>query len=153
MLFPLREVINNGNDDDDDDDDNDSDDIEDNNDDEHHPLICLHRQSGGASRGRWWWAPWPSPPLGPQRSILDDILLNRYSKSYLYLCICGLGANKNLEESTNTHKTPSKKKNHNCSSAYLRFCLRAKKITALGIVKSNLDALAPCVLKSSEPFF
>ena len=35
------------------------------------------------------------------------------------------------------------------------FCKRhqSKKITALGMVKSNLDVLAPCVLKSSESFF
>jgi hypothetical protein len=36
---------------------------------------------------------------------------------------------------------------------YLHICLRAKKITALEMVKSNLDALASCVLKSSELFF
>jgi hypothetical protein len=72
-------------------------------------------------------APRPSPPLGPQRSILDDILLTRYSKSYLYLCICGLCANKNPEKSTNTHKTPSEKNVPHYSFMYLHICLRAKK--------------------------
>jgi hypothetical protein len=61
--------------------------------------------------------PWPSPPLGLQRSILDDNLLNRYSKSYLYLCICGLCTNKNAEEFMNTQKTPSEKK---CSRLFVR---------------------------------
>ncbi len=60
--------------------------------------------------------PLPSPPLGSQGSILDDILLNRYSKSYLYLCIFGLCTNKNAEEYTNTQKTPSKKK---CSRLFI----------------------------------
>ncbi len=46
-----------------------------------------------------------------------------------------------------------KKNVTDCSSAYLRICLQAKKITALGMVKSNLDGLAPCVLKSSVSFF
>ncbi len=46
-----------------------------------------------------------------------------------------------------------KKNVPDCLSAYLRICLRAKKNPALGMVKSNLDALAPCVLKSSESFF
>jgi hypothetical protein len=105
-----------GNDDNDDNNDDDGDDDKDDDNDEHHPLICLHQQSDGASGEQWWWAPWPSPPLDPQRSILDDILLNRYSKS-LFICVFVVCAPTKTRRNPQIHKTPSKNK---CSRLFVR---------------------------------
>ncbi len=58
--------------------------------------------------------PWPSPPLGPRKSILDDILLNRYSKSYLCICVsahpCSVCQQKQRGIYEYKQKTPSEKK-------------------------------------------
>jgi hypothetical protein len=93
--------------------------------------VAPAEEGGGGHHGQVCC--WLLVKVGPQRSNLDNMILNRKStvvKYYLYLHVCVFGRNKITKRGAKKYRSQSEKNVSKGSFVYLHICTRAKKITA-----------------------